>query len=105
MATLATQEHEPAFGVEVEITADKPGRYIRIERPAAERNLTLAIQHRSAPHDAMDHWTWLTPQEARELSEALIVAATVEPEAGRRSTGTRNRLPADCSGSSFSNSR
>jgi hypothetical protein len=81
MATLAAQEYDPGFGAEVEITADKPGRYVRVERPAAGRNLTLAIQHRSARHDGIDHWTWLTPQEARELSEALIVAATADPEA------------------------
>ena len=79
-ATADTHEHTPAIEVEVEVMADKPGRYVRVERPAAERNLMLGIQHRTAGHDGLDHWTWLSPREARELGEALIAASVRHPD-------------------------
>jgi hypothetical protein len=79
-ATTGIHEHTPAIEVEVEVTADKPGRYVRVQRPAAERNLMLGIQHRASGHDGLDHWTWLSPREARELGEALIAASVPHPD-------------------------
>jgi hypothetical protein len=79
-ATVGTYEHTPALEVEVEVTADKPGRYVRVQRPVAERNLMLGIQHREAGHDGVDHWTWLSPREARQLGEALIAASVPHPD-------------------------
>ena len=80
MSAAALRDQVPDIEVEVEVTADKPGRYIKIERLDADDNVMLAIQHRAASQDGVDHWTWLTPHEACKLSEALMLAAMPDSE-------------------------
>jgi hypothetical protein len=80
ISIAALHEQVPEVEVEVEVTADKPGRYIKVERLDADDNVMLAIQHRAESQDGVDHWTWLTPHEACKLSEALMLAAMPDPE-------------------------
>jgi hypothetical protein len=80
VTAAALREQAPDVEVEVAVTADKPGRYIKIERLDADENVMLAIQHRAASQDGVDNWTWLTPHEACELSEALMLAAMPDSE-------------------------
>jgi hypothetical protein len=78
-------------GARVDVTADRPGRWIGVRIELGERQgdrhrwaVELAIEHdgpvelaieHDGPPIAPDSWTWLTPGEARQVAAALVEAA------------------------------
>ncbi len=84
-----------------DVTADKPGRWIGVdlERPEDRTgdlhpwDVSLSIEPLSIePGEGsmvvVDHWTWLTPEEARAVAAALI-------EGADRADARRARDPRD----------
>ena len=76
---------DDARSVRIDVTADKPGRrvVVDVDQPAAMTDTakvadlfpwcpSLSIEQDPIP---LDHWTWLTPDEARAVARALIEAA------------------------------
>jgi hypothetical protein len=69
-----------ARNARIDVTADKPGRWVGVEIAQGERDgdhhpwkVSLSIERDAAV--GSDPWTWLAPDEARLVAAALIQAA------------------------------